>query len=747
MPRFVCLAAVLAVGLAAFFYLTPTPDTSAKPGDKPRKDWGIDKRVPWTTSNVKGSPEPPSPYLLENAFPKLKFENPIDLAVIPGSKRLAIAQQHGKLFTFANRRDAAEAQPLLTIKSDVYSIAFHPKAAENGYLFVTAIQGEGKDANKVLRFKLKKTDVLEADPASETTIIAWNGGGHTGGCVRFGPDGYLYVAVGDGSGIADQLESGQRIDDLHASILRIDIDHPQAGKNYGIPKDNPFVDMKDARPEIWAYGLRQPWRFSFDRATGDLWAGEVGQDLWESVHRIEKGGNYGWSVMEGTHPFRPLRPKGPTPILPPIIEHNHHEFRSLTGGYIYHGTRLKELQGAYIYGDYDTGRVWTLRYDAKVKKVTDHRELTDTQLRIVAWGEDADGELYAVDHQGGGLHRIIPAPPPLADPPKFPRKLSETGLFASTKDHTPAPGVLPYSVNAELWSDGATKQRFMAIPGDATIDYNAMTYPQPAPGAQPGWRFPNGTVFVKTFSLGDRRLETRLLVGERVAGNEEVGDQVWLGYTYLWNDDQTDAELIDSKGLDKAYSIADAKAPGGKRDQTWHFPSRTECTLCHTMSAKYVLGMNTLQANRDHEYGDCVANQLATFDHLGLFSKPLADKPEKASRLVDYRDPAQDLDARARSYLHANCSHCHRKWGGGNAEFQLLFALPLKETGITNVTPAHGEFDLKDARLLAPGDPDHSLVLHRMNKLGLGRMPHVASNVIDAEGVALIREWIQKMPR
>ena len=362
-----------------------------------RKAWGIDKRIPWTTSNVKGSPEPPSPYLLENAFPKLKFENPIDLAIVPGSKRLAIAQQHGALFTFENGRDTADKHQLLTLKKDVYSIVFHPKAAENGYLYVTSIQGEDKDANKVLRFKLKKTDPPEADPASETLIIAWNGGGHTGGCIRFGPDGYLYVGVGDGSGIADQLESGQRIDDLHASMLRIDVDHPEGGKTYGIPKDNPFVNMKDARPEIWAYGLRQPWRFSFDRATGDLWAGEVGQDLWEMVYRIEKGGNYGWSVRRGpTRSARSAR-RARRRSCRRSSSTTTHDFRSLTGGYVYHGKRLPELKGAYIYGDYDTGRVWDLQYDAKAKKVTDHRELTDTQLRIVAWGEDADGELYAVD--------------------------------------------------------------------------------------------------------------------------------------------------------------------------------------------------------------------------------------------------------------------------------------------------------------------------------------------------------------
>jgi hypothetical protein len=260
---------------------------------------------------------------------------------------------------------------------------------------------------------------------------------------------------------------------------------------------------------------------------------------------------------------------------------------------------------------------------------------------------------------------------------------------------------------------------------------------------------------VKTFSLelepgnpkSRKRLETRLLVGERVLGSEDIGDQVWLGYTYLWNEDQTDAMLVDAKGLDRTYEIKDPTAPGGKREQAWHFPSRTECTLCHTMSAKYVLGVNTLQSNRDHDYGGVVANQLATFEHIGLFSKPLPERPEKLPKLVDYHDATQPLEARARSYLHANCSHCHRKWGGGNADFQLLFSQPLKEAGLLNVKPGHGDFNLKDPRLIVPGEADRSLIHHRMTRLGLGRMPHIASNVVDREGVALIRDWIESLEK
>src|SRR5262249_51563088 len=152
--------------------------------------------------------------------------------------------------------------------------------------------------------------------------------------------------------------TGQNLGDLLGSILRVNVDKTEAGRNYAVPPDNPFVKTPGARAEVWAYGLRQPWKYSFDSATGDLCAGEVGQDLWEMVYKIEKGGNYGWSVMEGTHPFRPNRKRGPTPILPPVVEHDHNDFRCLTGGYVYHGKRLPELTGAYVYGDFDTGKIW-----------------------------------------------------------------------------------------------------------------------------------------------------------------------------------------------------------------------------------------------------------------------------------------------------------------------------------------------------------------------------------------------------
>lgn len=744
MRSLVCLAVGV---LAAAFSFAPAD------GDKQplRKASGLDKRIPWTTSKVIGSPEPPPPYKTDRAFKRLKFFEPLDMAQPAGSNRLFVAERHGKVFSFRNDPDVDRADLALDLpKMVIYGITFHPKFAQNGYVYLSYLPLPEKEAptgSRLARFTVSKDEPPTIDRKSEKIILEWPSGGHNGGGLQFGQDGHLYLGTGDGSGIADSLETGQELGDLLGAMLRLDVDHPTEGKGYGIPADNPFVKLAGARPEIYAYGLRQPWRFSFDRKTGDLWVGEVGQDLWEMVYKIQKGGNYGWSVMEGNHPFRPDRKKGPTPILTPVIEHHHADFRSLTGGFVSRGKRLAELEGHYIYGDFDTGRVWGFRYDDG--KVSEHRELARSTYRIVSWSEDATGELYFLDFTGGGIHRLVKAPAAVANV-NFPRKLSETGIFTSTKDHKIAPGIIPYSVNAQLWGDHATKERFLAIPSNASIGFDEITYPQPSPGAPPGWRFPDGTVLVKTFSMdmergnpkSRKRLETRLLHFQQFPGTQEYGDQYWLGYTYVWNDEQTDAELLDAGGKDILLKVQD----GNKTvEQKYRFPSRAECTLCHTNAAKFALGVSTLQMNRDHDYGGVVANQIATLDHIGLFAKKLPDVPDKLPKLTDYDDASAPLDARARSYLHSNCSHCHMKWGGGNAEFKLLATLPLQEMGIVDVRPQHGDFGIKGGKILVPGDPDHSVLAHRMALLGLGRMPHIGSRVVDDKAVTLIRDWIRGM--
>jgi uncharacterized repeat protein (TIGR03806 family) len=764
--RFLFMTLVLA-SLAAAVLLGDAPEGRGEGKPAAGKAHGLERRVPWTTSRVRGSPEPPSPYRTELAFPKLKFDEPVDITSVPGSTRLFVAERYGRIYSFPNDRQTAKADLLLDMNQvlkrtaprtlAVYSIAAHPQFAKNGFVYVTCITDNDRElprGTRVSRFRVLPGDPPRCDPKSEQVIIEWPCGGHNGGCLKFGPDGYLYIATGDASGIADQYLTGQNLGVLPGKILRIDVDHPDPGKAYGIPRDNPFVGRKGARPETWAYGLRQPWKMSFDRATGDLWAGNVGQDLWEQIYRIERGGNYGWSVMEGSHPFRPERSRGPTPILMPVVEHDHANFRSITGGFVYHGKRLPELAGAYIYGDYDSGRIWMFRYDRQKKTVRDHHELVKSGLRLVGFGEDADGELYLLDHMAGRISRLAPNPDK-GTAAAFPRKLSETGLFTSTKDHRPAPGVIPYSVIAPQWCDGATKERFLALPGTSRIEFETVLYPIGAPGSSPGWKFPDGAVVAETYFLemepgnpaSRRRLETRILHQERLTGTEEVGDQYWRGYSYVWDDDQADATLLEGPyGRDRTFTLRDPKAPGGKRQQTWHFPARTECTVCHNIAAKFVIGVQTMQMNRAHDYGGVTANQLRTFAHIGLFTKPLPSPPEEMPRLVDYRDAKQPLPLRGRAYLQANCAHCHRKWGGGNAEFQLLATLDIANLGIVNVRPAHGAFNTADARIVAPGDPYRSMLFYRMSTLGPGHMPRMGSNVIDDAGVQLIHDWIKQLP-
>jgi uncharacterized repeat protein (TIGR03806 family) len=318
---------------------------------------------------------------------------------------------------------------------------------------------------------------------------------------------------------------------------------------------------------------------------------------------------------------------------------------------------------------------------------------------------------------------------------QFPTRLSDTGLFSDTASNKVAAGVVPYSVNSPLWSDNANKERYMAIPGMLTIEHQRRN----------GWEFPDGTVLVKTFALdliaGDptsrKRLETRLLHREQ---------SHWRGYTYLWNDEQSDAILLDDpKGADREYTIREAD--GSSRKQIWHFPGRAECTLCHTMPLNFVLGTSTAQMNRLHDYGNgVVENQLSVFDKIGLFTKKIPKNgPAGMAKLAEPSDKKAPVEERARAYLHANCAHCHAKWGGGNAYFYFLSDLSLAETNSINVDPQHGDLGIKGAKVIAPGDPHRSLVYARMIRLGHERMPRVASNVVDQAGAALIAEWIKSL--
>ena len=420
---------------------------TASAEDRPaaEKPHGLQRRIPWNDSRVVGSPDPPLPYKTVRAFPGLTILRPATLAPEPGTDRLFIISHlnhwagPGKLLAVRDDQDASSTEVLLDIDGLPYGLAFHPDYRRNGYHLHRA---EGQDDRAGVALHGQPAAAASRRPGFEApdhrvgpptaTTAATSTSATTGSSTS--PRGTARAA-------RTPTLTGQRIDDLQGSVLRIDVDHPEPGRNYGVPRDNPFVDRPGARPEIWAYGLRNPWRLSYDQKSGQLWVGNNGQDAWEQVYLIQKGGNYGWSLVEGGHVFLEGRQAGPDPILPPAADHPHSEARSMTGGRVYRGTRLPELDGVYVYGDWSTGHVWGIRHDGK--KATWHRELVDTPFNITGFGTDHAGELYIIDQTSGGFYRLEPTSE--ADRPRqpFPTRLSETGLFASVAAHTPHPAAIP----------------------------------------------------------------------------------------------------------------------------------------------------------------------------------------------------------------------------------------------------------------------------------------------------------------
>lgn len=373
---------------------------------------------------------------IEAAFPKLQWTGwkaeTDDGKVVPlrpilltnagdGSNRIFVPQQEGIIHSFANDDSVTKTTIFMDIKDRVkYSdreneegllgMAFHPKYKTNGEFFVFYTNAKTNMENVVSRFRVSKTDPNKADPASEEVIIRfkkpfWN---HDGGTIAFGPDGYLYITHGDGGMANDPHENGQNLKTLLGKVLRIDIDHKENGKAYAIPKDNPFVNQKDAAPEVWAYGVRNLWRMSFDRKTGQLWAGEVGQNLYEEIILLKSGGNYGWNLRESLHPFGNKGVDVRKDMVEPIWEYHHDIGKSITGGGVYRGTKVPELEGAYIYADYVTMRVWALWYDAAKGRVVANREIKSVGLPVLSFGEDEKGEIYilALSPTGQGIYRF-----------------------------------------------------------------------------------------------------------------------------------------------------------------------------------------------------------------------------------------------------------------------------------------------------------------------------------------------------
>ncbi len=696
-----------------------------------RAKFGLDSRPTNATCKAPARPPVAGPVKLELQFPNVVFdEAPLALAQPPGDKsRWFVALRDGRIVVVPTTSPPDNPTVVANIgtlsglpvtqagEGGLLGLAFHPKFATNGQLFVSfTTTGGTLDMRSVVG---RITTVNGgASFGSYTTILGPFDQPYTlvhkGGTLAFGLDGFLYASFGDGGGYTPAQDRASFL----GKLLRLDVDNPGGGKPYGIPPGNPFASTPGAAPEVFAYGFRNPFRFSIDRATGDVWVGDVGELDYEEIDIAKPGGNYGWPCREGAHDFGDgaYCPDGGggASLTDPIYEYKRTGITaSILGGFVYRGSAIPSLQGTYVFADTYFRQAWTLAFDPTTGAPT--RTDVAPDAYFVGWAEDQDGELFVTTLENR-IYKLVPNG--AAPPSTFPDLLSKTGCVDPADAKKPASGLVPYDVRSPLWSDGAEKSRFIALPDGKTITV----------GADGDFDLPIGSVLVKTFAVGGKRIETRLFVHH--------DDGEWAGYTYEWNDAETDATLLPAGKTKKVGA------------QTWTFPSRSDCTSCHTKAAGRTLGLELGQQNGDFVYPSTnrLANQLETLDHIGMFSAPLGKAP---TDIVAYPTPtvtaSGSVEARARAYLHANCSNCHRPGGPGRGAMDVRFATPFATAKLCNEAPQVGDLGFAGAKRPVPATPAKSLVSLRPHALGAARMPPVASTVVDSAGLGVLDGWIASL--
>lgn len=708
-----------------------------------------------------------------DAFPGLEFNDPVAIVSAPGeANRLYIVERTGQIILIRDLNNPVR-EVFLDISERVNSdytqtetgaeglncVAFHPDHAQNGYFYlVYTHRAGGVNLNRLSRFKKSSAD--RGDAASEFVMIEQpdTGYGHNFNDVKFGPDGYLYVAVGDegdGRGPGDEYENSQRIDkDFFSAILRIDVDlkrtsassnsHPSLKGGYKIPVDNPYVgatnfngkpvDPSKVRTEFWAVGFRNPWRLFFDQ-DGTLYTGDVGRHEREEINIVRKGGNYGWAFVEGAGVGSALGtpPPGVT-LTPPVVEYPHGwgemQGNCVIGGVVYRGSNLPDLVGAYVFGDYVTGNIWSIRHNGGT--ATEFRKIAGL-YDVSAFGVDPrNGDILVckdkIDGAGDGIYRLEAKAG--GGQSQIPATLADTGLFTNTATLGVAAGLVPFEVNSPLWSDGAEKQRWFGLLDSSSMIGFARTN---------NWALPSGAIWVKHFELelekgnpaSRKRVETRVLV----KNNTDAGI---YGVTYRWGSETNNAVLVPPGGAEDTFTI---KEGGTNRTQVWRYPSWDECLACHTPSGGYSLGFNTAQLNRDVEYPLSQTNQLVALRDAGYIDGP-ATNVHLLPRLASLTETNWSREYRVRSYLAVNCANCHNGTGVERAKWDGRITTPLVEMKVI-----HGElfdsFGHPSNRVVTPGDPDRSVLLARMKTREQGHMPPLGTTVVDAQAVALIEGWIR----
>ncbi len=763
---------------------------------------GLLSFIPFFVGPGLTSPEPIGPFLngifpnrpttnqpYRIAFPNLRFDSPLTFTPVPNTNVLVVGQRNGIVYSFQND-DAVSSKKLLADLSDdvgvvwdggFLGLAIHPDFGQQGknymYVWYTTKDAQGRHyPNAFLSgfgcnledhwgsyLYLKRIEVDPTTyvmvPGSEFTMMKMRmyGSTHRGGGMVFGDDGFLYVAT------ADQCAYNKPQDiagNLDGGVLRIDVDMdatkshaplrkmPQnsrfsdeiSGQGYFIPNDNPFLSPSGNNyEEYYTLGHRNPHRMTKDRATGTMYIGEIGENTHEEINVVSKGKNYGWPIFEGNVAGGSSQCTSMYNNMPhehPLVAFPRSDANAIIGGFVYRGNEMPDFYGKYICADYGVGEeIWAV--DTATGEYEFLTQFSPTN--IISFGEDHSGELYLLS-QGDGvyLYRLSQNSRPFGE---VPRLLSQTGIFQDLQTLTPNDGVIPYDLTEAFWSDGALKDRWMAIPNDGTHD----TPEEQIVFSENGdWNFPVGSVLIKHLELpvdeNDpsiiKRLETRLVI------KAEDGSYYYL--VYKWNDEGTDAVLLEDS-LDEQITVK--RTDGSTRIQTWHYPDGPECFSCHDTGG--TLGPRTRYLNKEITYDKTgiYANQLVTLSHLGILNENIDDA--QAARYQTHKamdDLNATLDERARSYLDLNCAYCHRPGRSGErAQFDLRLFNTLAQTGLLTAG-ANTPIGVPGEKIVVPGDASRSILFHRTNSVNNAiMMPPLAKNLVDEKAVALIREWINQL--
>ncbi len=742
-------------------------------------------------------PGDPSGWAVENAFPNLTFTDPLMMAEIPGRNEFLVVGKVGRIWRFPKNPAATMAQRVEvldhTAKTETsedqgfYSLAFHPDfatagAAGENQVFVCYSRRAfpGVDDNDRTYWTVSRFTWLPGpgtlDPESEDILISQYDPHryHNGGATFFGDDGFLYITAGDGGLGGDALDNSQRINTgFFGGLLRIDVDNDPAkshpirrqptedplwevnprpaewpasfSQGYGIPNTNPWQDAGGGvLEEFYAIGLRSPHSAHFDPETDEIWIGDVGEANREELTRVANGSNAQWAYREGT---RNTSKNKPNPLIgtdmEPVYEYTHDEGASIIGGMRYRGAKWSAfLADKVIFGDHITGRIWNLELTAGEPLVHEMLSTFDTGYKkgLCGFATDSAGEIYIMNLGGsnspnGKIMKL--AIPAISEEP--PQLLSQTGVFTDLATLETAAGVIPYGLPNPLWSDAAAKRRWVILPNDGSFDTAAedIVFSEDEP-----WQFPAGTIFVKHFEVNTdesnpaaiRRLETRFLICTAGGGK--------YGVTYKWNEEGTDAELME-QGEEEAYSYT--RDDNSVEQRLWSFPSRGDCMLCHNGTAGQALGFKTAHLNSDFHYPSTgqTANQLVTLNALGAFDVTLT--ATELANFIEARaleDDTAPLEHRIRSYLDTNCSHCHQPEGPG-AGFDARLGTPLDLQNLINGIPQRYEALGPDGRYIAPGDTAHSAIGVRAGAVNNGdAMPPLAKNMAHAAGVEALQQYI-----